>query len=165
MLAMFWMLLLVGIVFILAVNAVVAFYHLFVLLRSTVARVVRYLALLLALLACAIFAAPLSAQREPLTAADHLLWGASSALLMADWGQTHSGLSGRTGHETNPLLGPHPSHGALNRYMVGAMIGNALVSRLHKPKQRRIVWTLVTGLQAAVVILNHRQGLGWQFRF
>lgn len=119
---------------------------------------------LLVLLQLALFPQTASAQREPLTTTDYLLWGSSSALLVVDWGQTHD-LVVRGHDEANVFLGTHPTHGEVNRYFVVMLAGHALVSRLHKKEHRRIVWAFLSGMQLEGVWTNHRLGLTWSFRF
>jgi hypothetical protein len=102
------------------------------------------------------------AQHDPLGAVDYALWGTSSALVVVDWGQTHA-LVARG--ESNPVLGRHPSAGAVNRYMVSVLAVNALVSRIHGREWRRVIWAFVVGAELATVYRNQRVGVGWQFRF
>ena len=99
-----------------------------------------------ALLVLALAALPLElrAQRESLGRVDYVLWGASSALVVVDWGQTHALVAQG---ESNPLLGRHPSHGAVNRYMVSVLAANALVSRIHGWEWRRVIWAFVAGAE------------------
>ena len=86
----------------------------------------------------------------------------SSALVVVDRGRTCALVAPG---ESNPLLGHHPSHGAVNRYMIGVLAANALVSRIHGPEWRHVISALVVGAELATVYRNQRVSVGWQFRW
>lgn len=81
----------------------------------------------------------------------------------ADWGQTlnmvrrqESGDYSRM--EMNPLLGPTPTRGAVNRHFLRSVIVTGVLTCTLPVKYRRVLLGGVATIEAAVVI--HNRGLG-----
>jgi hypothetical protein len=106
------------------------------------------------------------ALREPLRTPDYLLLSATTGLILTDLGQTHD-LARRphTHRETNPLLGPHPTHARVNWVFTGALVGNLLVTRLSRAELRRVLWAVILGGELLAVNSNRVSGLKWVFRW
>ena len=81
-------------------------------------------------LAAVLLAANLHAS-EPLSRADLTREGAVFALDLVDWGQTLAITdSPYTLREQNPMLGPHPTRGDVNRYFVASLAFHLIILRL-----------------------------------
>lgn len=111
-----------------------------------------------------LLSSPVLAQRESMSAVDYALWGASTALLVVDWGQTHAMVERRI-METNPILGPRPSSRAINTTFVAVLVSSALASRLNSRELRRVLWAVVLGAEIAAVSNNHALNVGWTMRW
>jgi len=86
------------------------------------------------------------------------------ALTMVDYGQTRT-IAEKPAyyHELNPLLGKHPSVGAVNKHFLIATAANV---GLHYslPEQYRGIHSWVwAGLEGACVVQNLRVGIGISF--
>jgi len=64
-------------------------------------------------------------------------------------------------HETNPILGDHPSDGEVNLYFLGCLIGNAAVSYILPPKYRAAWQYTSMAVQGYFVVNNYRIGVRW----
>lgn len=114
-------------------------------------------------LAVAAAATPSSAG-EPWTEAQAAKAAALATLTAADWGQTRNiARHPERWHENNPLMGTHPSTGAVDRhFIVSALIGAAVLDALPTPYRD---WALNAGLtlEAGCVANNVRLGIGVKF--
>lgn len=76
-------------------------------------------------------------------------------LLGADFAQTRSIAKGIPGiHETNPILGEHPSKGRVDNYFAAAMIGHTLLMHALPPELRKWAQYGTIGLEAPTVGRN-----------
>jgi hypothetical protein len=98
------------------------------------------------------------------TVEERTTFAVSSVLLVADWAQTRQiARNADLFHETNPILGAHPSTGCVNGYFAAALalnyvIGNSL------PRGWRKVWFVgVQSVEANVVQHNLSIGLSLSF--
>lgn len=79
----------------------------------------------------------------------------STALLGADWAQTRSIAKGIPGiHETNKLLGQHPSVGMVNNYFAASALADAVIASQLPPEWRKIFQYGTIGLEAPTVGRN-----------
>ncbi|WP_374245263.1 hypothetical protein [Zoogloea sp.] len=89
---------------------------------------------------------------------------ALATLTAADWAQTRNiARHPVRWHENNPLLGEHPSTGAVDRHFIaGALIGAVVLDALPTPYRD---WALNAGLvlEAGCVANNLRLGIGIKF--
>lgn len=98
------------------------------------------------------------------TRADSAREAAYLALHVADWGQTldiadHP----EKWHETNPVLGSHPSRGEVNGWFAATALLHPVVSYL-LPKPYREMWQYGTiGLELYCVGNNYSVGIGYGF--
>jgi hypothetical protein len=70
-----------------------------------------------------------AAAGEPWSTSERVLGTAALAALAIDWGQTrYIAKNPQSFHETNPILGRHPSVGRVDAYFAGAIIGTALLA-------------------------------------
>ena len=84
-------------------------------------------------------------------------------LLVVDTMQTHNIAHAPTYQEENPILGPHPSNGSVNRYMAACALGHLAVSYL-LPERYRPYWQYVTiGIEGGIVAHNLSIGVGVPF--
>jgi len=90
---------------------------------------------------------------------------ASLGLLGADWAQTRTiAKNPYQWHETNPILGQHPSVGNVNNYFAAAMLGHTLLANLLPPEYRKLLQYGTIGLEAPVVGKNKfKLGIGMTF--
>ena len=65
--------------------------------------------------------------------------------------------------EINPLLGPRPSPGQVNRHMLLSMAAHGLLTWL-LPRRLRAPWQL-TGIAVEAVVIGHNVALGVRWRF
>lgn len=109
-------------------------------------------------------AAPAAQAADSWTDAQVAKGAALAVLTAADWAQTrHIARHPSRWHETNPLLGEHPSTGQVDRHFaVSALIGAAA---LHALPTRYRDWALNAGLmiEAGCVANNLRLGIGIKF--
>lgn len=90
-------------------------------------------------------------------------------LLTLDYGQTRDiahACDGRincTIHETNPILGAHPSNGAINRYFLTAAVAHAIITEVLPPDYRQPWLVATSALEVAVIGNNKRIGLHLRF--
>ena len=116
---------------------------------------------LLLLLAFAL-TAPVQAQKirpsHQWTADNTILAVTSTLGLVLDWGQT---LNVR--REINPILGPHPSRGAINRYFLTCVVANVGLGMLLPNPYRTVLFVGVTAVETFTVSRN--VSLGVRLRF
>lgn len=89
---------------------------------------------------------------------------AYTTLHVMDWGQTLD-ISKNTEkwHETNPILGRHPSCEKVNYYFATTLIGHTAIAYI-LPKDYRRIWQMVwIGIEAGYVI--HNASIGIKMRF
>ena len=100
------------------------------------------------------------------TRTDYALEVTYQALHLVDWRQTVTiSQNGDKYIELNKSLGPHPSHGNVNRYMGFIAVGHVVVS-IVLPRPARTVWQSISLLEvAAAVNSNRRLGIGATFHF
>jgi hypothetical protein len=85
-------------------------------------------------------------------------WGAIHAV---DWAQTRQIAQNPEYHETNPILGSHPSVGSVDLYMASALVIHPVISAV-LPKPYRDVWQYLSiGVSGACVINNVSIGVGF----
>jgi hypothetical protein len=65
--------------------------------------------------------------------------------------------------EVNPLLGAHPSPGAINRHMAVSMLAHGLVSWL-LPQRMRAPWQRAS-IAVEALVIGHNATLGVRWRF
>ena len=84
------------------------------------------------------------------------------ALLAVDARQTSLAVA-QGFREINPLLGAHPSPGAVNRHMVLAMAAHGLITWL-LPRPTRTSWQY-TSIVVELLVIGHNAALGVRWRF
>jgi hypothetical protein len=94
------------------------------------------------------------------TTTNKSLFVTSTALLVADWGQTRY-VSKHPEHyqETNPLLGDYPSTSRVNNYFAGVLIGNFLLTHFLSAEYRNYFQIFLIGAEARAVTSNHAIGV------
>jgi hypothetical protein len=107
------------------------------------------------------------AQAEEWTLADSTWQLAATSTLLIDYAQTedlvHQGHN-HDYHETNPILGAHPSAGAVRRYFAGAVVLDYLVARaLPQGPLRRAFQMGTVGIELATIGHNKHIGIGVRF--
>lgn len=114
---------------------------------------------LLVLVACACLRAG-----DPWTRGDVERQVVLETMLAIDWGQTLDiGNDPKRFHETNPLLGPHPSRATINAYMAAAMIGTYFLVDVTPRKWRGPLQTALILMELGVT--THNQYIGLRIRF
>lgn len=107
---------------------------------------------------------PMTVSADEWTKADTAREAAYLALHVADWGQTldiadHP----ERWHETNPVLGSHPSRGEVNGWFAATALLHPVVSYL-LPKPYREMWQYGTiGLELYCVGNNYSIGIGYGY--
>jgi hypothetical protein len=107
------------------------------------------------------------------TMADTAWQASATALMVGDWGQTRY-IAQHPGeyHETNPILGRHPSTSAVDLYFMGALIVHPVISYLLPSKAEifgvtinpRRIWQAGTiVVELGCVANNARLGIGFSF--
>ena len=88
----------------------------------------------------------------------------SSVLLVADWAQTRQiARNADLFHETNPVLGTHPSMGRVNAYFATALALNYVIGNSLPTGWRRAWFVGVQSVEANVVRHNLSIGLNLSF--
>jgi hypothetical protein len=110
---------------------------------------------LLALLALA----SANARADDWTTTDTIVESGCIALFVIDWGQTLD----RRYRESNPILGSHPSHVAVDGYFLGVIGAQVLVARLLPSPWRSVFQGVTLGIEGRSVVNNWRLGarLAW----
>jgi hypothetical protein len=90
---------------------------------------------------------------------------AALAALGVDWAQTRTiAKNPQIWHETNRLLGEHPSVGKVNNYFAGSMLGHTLLMNALPPEWRKWAQYGTLGLEAGVTGRNKfNLGIGMTF--
>jgi hypothetical protein len=94
------------------------------------------------------------ARADEWTTTDTLVESGCIALFLIDWGQTLD----RRYQETNPLLGNHPSHAAVDGYFLAVMSVQVLVARLLPSPWRSVFQGATIGIEGRSVVNNWRLG-------
>jgi len=102
----------------------------------------------------------LELKAKPLELVDKVMLGNAIKLLADDLGQTLDIKNHRYKYESNAALGDHPSDDRVYFYFAGCAIATAAASYIESATVRRTVWGSVIALQATVVYLNSKGGLG-----
>lgn len=95
--------------------------------------------------------------------ADTALLSGAVVMLSVDWAQTLYIVNHPAYHETNPLLGRHPSSGKVNLYFAGAIATTIGASILLPEKYRRFALGSLIVMETYVVIRNNSIGVGMAF--
>lgn len=87
-----------------------------------------------------------------------------STLHIMDWGQTrYIATHPEKYHETNPILGSHPSLRSVNLYFGATLLCHTAISAILPDKYRR-AWQYVTiGVEGAYVVHNFNIGIKFGF--
>jgi len=102
----------------------------------------------------------LKLQSNQLELVDKVMLGNAIKLLADDLGQTLDIKNWRNKYESNAALGEHPSDDRIYFYFAGCAITTAAASYVESKTIRRTIWGSVAVLQATVVYLNSKGGLG-----
>ena len=92
---------------------------------------------------------------------DNTLLAASTAGLLADWGQTREIRDNPKFREMNPLLGDDAKY--VDLYFPAMIAGNYFGGKNLTPLQRKLLWAAVTAIQAKTVHGNNQIGIGFKF--
>ncbi len=84
-------------------------------------------------------------------------------LVAVDGAQTREGV-GRGDREINPFLGPHPSVGEIDRYMVAAAAIHGAISTI-LPESSRVAWQWGTLIGETLVVAHNAIYIGLGIRF
>ncbi len=124
---------------------------------------IRLLILVALLLAAPARAADWSSPSDWPTA-DKALAGVAIAATVADWAQSRyiAQNPGRL-YEINPILGRHPTVGAVNTYFAGALVGGVVLALVLPERQRR--WFLGGAATLEVIVVGRNAGLGIRMSF
>ena len=118
---------------------------------------------LLRSLAAVLLAANLHAS-EPLSKADLIREGTVFAVSLVDWGQTLAVVdSPYTLREYNPMLGPHPTRGDVNRYFAASLALHLIILRLLPERFRPAFQYGSIGWELAITAHNARMGISVRF--
>lgn len=112
-----------------------------------------------------VIASPVRAEnKRSWTAGDTILQLTFSAVHAMDWSQTlYIARNPCTDHETNPVLGEHPSKGRVNSYFASTLVLHTAISYV-LPKPYRTIWQVVwIGGQAVTVKRNIDVGIKIHF--
>lgn len=84
-------------------------------------------------------------------------------LLAVDWAQTRDIKNHPGFHESNPILGEHPTDKEVDQYFAAAAIGHAVITHL-LPTEWRDAWQYVwIGAQTSTIARNHSLGIKFDF--
>lgn len=98
------------------------------------------------------------------TMEERTTFAVSSVLLVADWAQTRQiVLNADSFHETNPVLGTHPSMGRVNAYFATALALNYVIGNSLPTGWRKAWFIGVQSVEANVVQHNLSIGLDLSF--
>ena len=95
---------------------------------------------------------------------ENFLLASSTLLLLVDWGQTRD-IARRPEeyHETNPLLGEHPSMKKVDTYFASWILGNFMATKLLQGKWRKAWQHAINVVQVGAVANNYKIGLNVRF--
>lgn len=118
------------------------------------------------LLLCAIliwaFMGP-HAQADSWSEGDKWRQGAYTVLHMADWHQTHQISDSTSDTDVNPIMGPSPSDGQIDRYFAGTLIIHYVIAH-NLPRDWRKRFQYVTiAVEAGAVA--HNWSVGYTIEF
>ena len=101
---------------------------------------------------------------EPWDTTDKILLGTTMATAAIDYGQTmHIARNPRDHFEYNPILGEHPSPGAVrNAFLIGAVV-KIIVAELLPSTYRKIWLGGLTVASGAVVVMNRQHGISFEW--
>jgi len=107
----------------------------------------------------ALLASVSEARADDWTATDTIVESGCIALFLIDWGQTLD----RRYEESNPILGNHPSHAAVDGYFVAVIGIQVAAARLLPAPWRSVFQGLTLGIEGRSVVNNWRLGahLSW----
>jgi hypothetical protein len=99
------------------------------------------------------------ARADAWTTADTVVESGCIALFLVDWRQTLD----RRYEESNPILGSHASHAAVDGYFLGVMTAQVLAARLLPSRWRSVFQGIAIGIEGRSVFNNWRLGahLSW----
>lgn len=118
----------------------------------------RHLAAYAVLLTCATAQAA-----DPWTDEQKAMGYALVVATVVDWAQTRYISDHPIFHETNPILGKHPSIGRVNNYFAASLLGGALVMDALPTEYRTMALKAGLVLEVLVVSNNARIGVGVKF--
>jgi hypothetical protein len=117
------------------------------------------------ILASAISCASIGANAQDYSTAstNHLLTGALTAMSI-DWLQTRYIVTHpREFHETNPMLGQHPSMREVNQHFAVAIIGTVIAAKILPERYSRLFLSGVISIEGSFISGNQRLSIGVQF--
>jgi len=92
------------------------------------------------------------------------LWAASTATLIADWGQTrYTAANPDRYYEKNKILGEQPSLDAVDRYFTGAVLLNTTMFFVLPEKWQTYWFAGLAGFELFIVGRNHTRGIKFNF--
>jgi hypothetical protein len=95
---------------------------------------------------------------------DSLLLTTALSAIAIDWGQTRTiARNPARFTEANPILGPHPGVGRVDRYFALSMLGTAGVAGILMPTPRKWFLGGVTAVEVFVIVSNHGAGIRADF--
>ena len=87
----------------------------------------------------------------------------ANTLIVADWGQTRHIARSPYFQETNPILGPNPSTGDVDKYFTSALVVYNTAYYLTPEKNRDKVAAFVSIFQLGYVYNNYTLGVKFDF--
>lgn len=87
----------------------------------------------------------------------------SQSLLVADWAQTLDIQNHSDQHESNVLLGRHPSDAKVDAYFAGSMVANQLIANKLEGGWRTGFQCAIILIETAAVSNNHALGIKLSF--
>lgn len=121
--------------------------------------------LLLAVLACSLLAQPAKADIRGPTALEGIVLLAAETALVMDGLQTLDIKHHPRRQEMNPILGPHPSDGAIVGYFVGSMLLAAGTWYMLPHRLRVLVPVVVLAIEVPQISSNMQVGASMAVRF
>jgi hypothetical protein len=105
-----------------------------------------------------------SAAEDGWTATDTAAQVAVTALLYEDFRQTHFiAVHPDEYHETNVVLGPHPTQAAVRNYFLGVAAGSAVLSSVLPSEYRHVLQASEAAIEIVAVGHNRRIGITTRF--
>ncbi len=103
--------------------------------------------------------ASIEARADEWTTTDTIVEAGCIALFVIDWGQSLD----RRYQESNPILGSHPSHMAVDGYFLTVIGTQLFLARLLPSPWRSVFQGVVLGVEGRSVVNNWRLGarLSW----
>ena len=113
---------------------------------------------------CFLFFASPAAAYDAWTKTDLALEGAAIGLMAADWAQTRTvSRNPDKYHETNPILGDHPSTDTVDRYFAASILGHVAVAHCIPARWRQWWAGAFIAIEGATVGHNNSIGVGMRF--